>query len=99
MGNKLHGCDSIIKSTLHQQLDLMSNWKSALKRKKTTVFSQKICCRTIGASEFGKKILGVKYLVCKGRSFRYVTILVPGSALLYILTKIGTYWNYKSVLT
>ena len=30
-----------------------------------------------------------------GRSIRIVAILWPGSELLYLLTKTGTYWNYK----
>ena len=30
-----------------------------------------------------------------GRSIRNVAILWPGSELLYLLTKTGTYWNYK----
>ena len=31
--NKSHGHDSMLIITLYQQLDLISNWKSALKRK------------------------------------------------------------------
>ena len=40
VGNKSHRCIGIMRITLHQQLDLMSDWKSALKRK-SVLFSVK----------------------------------------------------------
>ena len=60
--NKSHGHDNMLTITLYQQLYLISNWKSALKRKAA---GKRHLLQNICHIDFEKRLLGMKYKVCK----------------------------------